>query len=720
VLAELEWVDLFIRLEVDRARKAWARDEQFPGHGISDDEVDSLTRDSVVSSSGTGAPLAWSEPEVARAFGELTTRISARVAVSIAEGVPLRVVQLATHCELDRLDWNILLVVLAPEIDLRYERLFAYLHDDATKRWPTVELVLNLISHSLDAKLDALERFTASAALMRHRVIEFIEEPNQPTPPLLARGLRLDARIARFLLDSDAIDPRLGPFVRHDESHSQQRLGPVSRVLQEELARSAVEFANRGRLLVYLRGPRGVGKKTWAHSLATRVGLGLLVIDGEALAAAGKEEFEACAQLALREAALQHKALYWEGLDVLLADDRRVLRLSLLESIGKAPGLRFIAGTEAWPEENGAAGGVRAVCLDLPRPGHAERVALWLHALGNDVTAEIAAELPVLTGMFRFTVAEIQAAATRARERAQWSCPDNPCLRVDELYASCRAQSNAKLATLAKQLKPCYTWQDLVLPADSMRQLREICDRVRYRAHVFEQWGFGNKLSLGKGLSALFSGASGTGKTMAAETMAHELGLSLYKIDLSGVVSKYIGETEKNLAHIFAEAETTSAILFFDEADALFGKRSEVKDAHDRYANVETSYLLQRMEEYEGITILATNLRRNMDEAFLRRLAFVVQFPMPDEPERLRIWNGVFPAATPQDADVDFAFMARQFKLSGGNIKNVALAAAFLAASDGSVVSMVHLVRATRRELAKMGKNCAASEFGEYATLLEG
>ena len=221
-------------------------------------------------------------------------------------------------------------------------------------------------------------------------------------------------------------------------------------------------------------------------------------------------------------------------------------------------------------------------------------------------------------------------------------------------------RSTSRLAQLAKKVDPRCTWDDLVLPGDAKVQLREICEQVRLHGRVFEEWGFGRKLSLGKGLHALFSGPSGTGKTMAAEIMAAELELELYKIDLSGVVSKYIGETEKNLDRVFAEAEATSAVLFFDEADALFGKRSDVKDAHDRYANIETSFLLQRMEEYDGVTILATNLRRNLDEAFSRRLAFVVQFPFTEAAERLLIWHRVFPAVTPRSEDVDLGFMARR------------------------------------------------------------
>jgi SpoVK/Ycf46/Vps4 family AAA+-type ATPase len=248
-----------------------------------------------------------------------------------------------------------------------------------------------------------------------------------------------------------------------------------------------------------------------------------------------------------------------------------------------------------------------------------------------------------------------------------------------------------------------------------MQQLREICNHVKHRARVYDEWGFDRKLSLGKGLNALFAGPSGTGKTMAAEIMANELGLDLYKIDLSTVVSKYIGETEKNLSRIFAEAETSNAILFFDEADALFGKRSEVRDSHDRYANIEISYLLQRMEEYEGITILATNLRKNMDEAFVRRMQFAVEFPLPNENDRRRIWEGIWPDDTPRSPNLDLASMARRFELPGGNIRNIALAAAFMAANDGRVVNMTHLIHATRREYQKMGKVIAEREFGQYA-----
>ncbi len=260
-------------------------------------------------------------------------------------------------------------------------------------------------------------------------------------------------------------------------------------------------------------------------------------------------------------------------------------------------------------------------------------------------------------------------------------------------------------------MTPVHGWADMVLPDEAMGQLHEICRRVALRHQVLGKWGFERKLSGGKGINALFHGHSGTGKTMAAEVVAHQLHLDLYKIDLAGVVSKYIGETEKNLDRIFAAAENANAILLFDEADALFGKRSEVRDAHDRYANLEVSYLLQKMEQHEGISILSTNLRQNLDDAFLRRLTFAVQFPFPDEHGRERIWKGIWPRETPLAPDLDAGWLAERFLLSGGNIRNVALAAAFLAAEEDSVVTLAHVLRAVRHEFQKMGKTLSAAEM---------
>jgi SpoVK/Ycf46/Vps4 family AAA+-type ATPase len=331
-----------------------------------------------------------------------------------------------------------------------------------------------------------------------------------------------------------------------------------------------------------------------------------------------------------------------------------------------------------------------------------------------------------LANRFRLMPEQISQAVEESCASAQWRKAfssevghvDSSDPLPDELYAAARAQSGSDLVSVARKLEPNYTWDDLVLPSETMRQLHEICQRVNRREQVLGQWGFDRKLSLGKGTSSLFAGPSGTGKTMAAEVIANEVKLDLYAIDLAGVVSKYIGETEKNLDRIFATAEGTNAILFFDEADALFGKRSEVRDSHDRYANLEISYLLQKMDAYQGVTILASNLRQHMDDSFIRRLAFTVLFPFPDETYRRRIWLGMWPAETPVSDTVDFDDLAGRFKLSGGNIKNIALAAAFLAADDGGVVTTAHLLHAVQREYEKMGKTLHIKERAESDSLV--
>jgi SpoVK/Ycf46/Vps4 family AAA+-type ATPase len=347
------------------------------------------------------------------------------------------------------------------------------------------------------------------------------------------------------------------------------------------------------------------------------------------------------------------------------------------------------------------------------------RRALWATLLGGAQDVDPAA-LDDLAGKFRLSTHGIEDAARAAFGTARWRNPRDPVVEVDDLYGAARAQSMPILNALARKVAPNYGWNDIVLPPDTVEQLHEMCGMVEHRHLVYETWGFERKLALGKGVMALFAGQSGTGKTMAADVVAGALGLDLYKIDLSGVVSKYIGETEKNLGSIFSEAESSNAILFFDEADALFGKRSEVKDAHDRYANIETAYLLQRMEEYSGAVILATNLKMNLDEAFSRRLHFVIDFPFPEEDDRRRIWTSMLPSDLPRSDDIDFGFLARQFKMTGGNIRNIVLAGAFIAASEDVPMSMAHLIRATRREYQKLGRMVTAAEFGPYVGLLRG
>jgi hypothetical protein len=392
----------------------------------------------------------------------------------------------------------------------------------------------------------------------------------------------------------------------------------------------------------------------------------------------------------------------------------------LLDRLAEYTGVVILAGQKPWPPAMHQQLGVATLSFHIP--DFAQRRACWqIHLARNDMVMN-EASLDALADRFQLTPTQIAEATIVAHNLTRLRASQNGHAmappEVDELFRAARAQAGHDLATLARKIEPLYTWDDLVLPPDALRQLREICLQVIHRRTVLETWGFDRKLALGKGTNVLFAGPSGTGKTMAAEVISHELRLELYKIDLSSVVSKYIGETEKHLSHIFAVAESSNAILFFDEADALFGKRSEVRDAHDRYANVETSYLLQRMEEYAGIVILATNLRKNMDDAFVRRMHFSIDFPFPNEKQRRRIWEKIWPEATPCSPELDMDFMAQRFEVAGGNIRNIALTAAFFAAEEDGAITMTHLMRATQREYQKMGKVILAEEFGEYAGLV--
>jgi SpoVK/Ycf46/Vps4 family AAA+-type ATPase len=360
--------------------------------------------------------------------------------------------------------------------------------------------------------------------------------------------------------------------------------------------------------------------------------------------------------------------------------------------------LTFVAGDKSCGDEDGQHP-IAFESLDLAVPDITSRQQIWTSLLSSHGQRPDRIDVAHLANTFRLGPGQIEDAIRTARNTNGKSK-----LNTADLAAACRRMSNRSLDDLAVRVEPVYGWDDIVLPGDTIELLHEICDQARQKYRVLIEWGFARKVPYGRGLSVLFSGPPGTGKTMAAQIIARELGVDLYKIDLSGVVSKYIGETEKNLSRIFAAAESSNAVIFFDEADALFGKRTEVTDAHDRYANIEISYLLQKMEEYDGVVILATNLRKNMDDAFVRRIRFIVDYAFPTEDGRLAIWRKHFPEAAPVDDDIDFDLLARKVKVPGGNIKNIVLNAAFRAAQQDSPIQMEHIIKSTRREFEKIGK----------------
>ncbi|GJG89708.1 hypothetical protein tb265_48890 [Gemmatimonadetes bacterium T265] len=611
-------------------------------------------------------------------------------------------------------DVDVLVLALAPELDLRYERLYAYLQDDVARRRPTVDLALNLLCQNAAERLVHRGHFAPNAPLLRHRLLE-VAEPGAPgsTAPLLARTLVVDEGIVNVLVGDDALDRRLAGacrYRRRDAAVGAQVLGAAAMDALVDAARGILDDGGRRR--VHVHGPRGSGKRGAAGSLAAALGAPLLDVDVAALVEA--PDFARLVALAVRDAWMRGAVVYLRNADALLRDDRAGRRAELdaaLEAAAELGGVLAVVSTQApWPA--GDAGDATTVAFG--RPDYAARAALWADALAGAAADAPAVGVPeavvhALASRFRLTPRQIALAAGDGARAAAAGADAEAAL-----FAAARRQSGHELAALATRVPPVHGWDALVVPDDARAQLRELCARVATRHRVLDEWGFARVLPRGTGVTALFAGPSGTGKTMAAEVVAGALGMDLYRVELAGVVSKYIGETEKNLDRIFDAAERANGILLFDEADALFGKRSEVHDAHDRYANIEISYLLQRMEEYDGVAILSTNLRGNLDAAFVRRLAFTVHFPFPDAASRAAIWRGVWPAAVPMASGVDLGAFAAQFPVSGGNIKNIALAAAFLAAADGGVVDTACLVAATRREYQKLGKELSAAELGAF------
>ncbi|MFL6260701.1 MAG: AAA family ATPase [Thermoanaerobaculia bacterium] len=704
---ELRWLDLLLQRAIAAGRATRSSDpfEQLRGLVVTNEEVDALL---------AGEVAEGGEPEVG-AVAERLAALQGTIAARTAEGGDLALPRLAHRFQLTAFEHQALLLCLAPEVARKYDKLYAYLQDDVTRKRPTVGLALDLFCATPEERLAGRAAFTEGATLVRHRLLRVGEAGHDGPQPLLGRALRLDDRLASHLLGDDRLDPRLAGCARLTSPRAVPLAGPAAAVegRVRELARGIAEgaVADRRHLLVHLRGPYGGGRRALAAAAAAELGWPLLTVEIERLPDSGLPFAEAV-ELLVREAFLQPAVLAVSGFDLLLADDpdRRRLLAALLEALATFGRLTFLLGSERWRPLDRPAGAL-LVEVVLPRADEAERAELWRRRLAERPAADSLASPEVLASEFRFTPGQIDDTLATAADLACWRGRPEGRIESQDLFDAARAQASPELGRLARRVEPRAGWSDLVLPADQVAQLRELCDQARHRATVLGAWGFGRKLAYGKGLAALFSGPPGTGKTFAASILAAELGLDLFKIDLSQVVSKYIGETEKNLDRIFTAAEDSSAILFFDEADALFGKRSEVRDSHDRYANVEVSYLLQKMEEHEGIAVLATNLRQHLDDAFVRRLSSVIDFPFPDAADRERIWRVSFPAAAPL-GEMDFGSLAREVRLAGGNIKNISLAAAFSAAADGQVIRMPHLWHAARREFAKMGRTWAGPGGG--------
>lgn len=609
----------------------------------------------------------------------------------------------------------VVVMALAAELDARYERLYAWLQDDVTRKRPTVNLALEVLSRDARERIEGMARFSEDAPLLRNGIIHLVPDPNQFRPSLLDHAIQLDPQILSFLLGRPDLDSRIREFA----TLVAPAQGGTS-FLPAGLEPLAAAALTEGRLLcLQFSGPDEQRKRAAAAELGAALNMPVLRVDAQRMARSepGNDTLRALGRAAL----LNNALVMVEGFDQLSKTALAADLPAIWSTITRRPGPVILTGAEPWIPAPGGPSGV--LSIPFRTPDYDTRRAAWQRELA---AAGIPAPDPTLDSLansFELREDQIFDAVSTARNQMELAAGQTgqPLLSqpyTAALYKAARSRTGHALSELARKTEPVYQWNDIVLPAALMAQLAEICDRVEQRHRVYDEWGFGAKLSGGKGITVLLSGPPGTGKTMAAEVIASQTGLDLYTIDLSRIVSKFIGETEERLERVFTAAEQTNAILLFNEADAVFGKRSEVRDAHDRYANIEVSYLLQRMEMYEGISLLATNLRGNLDEAFLRRLTYVLPFPLPDEQARLRIWEQVWPAREQQVADeVDFAKLAAQFKLTGANIRNVALAASFYAAAAGTRVTNEHIVRALLREYQKVGRTISLEEIGASMAL---
>jgi hypothetical protein len=632
-----------------------APDDPFRGLYLSEEVVDAL--------------LAHAPPPPA-ALMHGRSALEERADAAEADGMALRLRALARSAALSDQDVEFLVICLLPDLDSRFERLYGYLNDDVTRRRATVGLALELSDLSpLNAAARA--RLSPGAPLVDNALI-LIDDADRP---FLTRAIRVPDRVTSHLLGDDNPDPALADVLIEPRGHDCR------------LSRELAQAFKAGEQLCYVRETVGDSGSAVATAALWTAGHTVISCDATRLACG---DVSTVVSVLGREALLRDASLVVSPIDAFGAQT-----VDIVFRLARLPVPVVLTGTSAWdPNWSDQV----PLIAEAPRLTVGERTELWRRELGPLADG---IDVGDIAGQYVFGPRQIAAAITAAEALAR-SMQGTP---VDsDLRRGARSQNAAGLERLARRVEPAVSWRDIVLPDKALKQLHELTTRARNRELVLSDWRMRPGGGRGTGVTALFAGDSGTGKTMAAEVIAGDLGLDLYTVNLATVVDKYIGETEKNLERIFTEASRVSAVLLFDEADAIFGKRSEVRDAHDRYANIESAYLLQRMETFDGLAVLATNLRANLDDAFTRRLDMVVDFPLPDEAARLALWQRCLAPPVPTQSDLDLDFYAGSFALAGGNIRSAAITAAYLAAETGSAIDDGHLTAAIQQEYRKLGR----------------
>jgi hypothetical protein len=713
--AELGRLDVLLQRELALARRVTPESlpEEFRGLVITEGEIDALAKEPDYV--GERWRHAAAMHDVLHALDEHATLLKRAIDIrcqrSHEAGVRLAFAGLVERAGLSPQEADLLLLAVAPELEPRYETLYAYIQNDVTRKRPSVDLALNMISRSAEQKLTARKFVEPRAPLLAHHLVTLGEESVDRQPPLLRKFLKAHEDVVAMLLDQWTSDAVEGEFVG---AQGAEPIIDVDARTREALA-ALVDQSKQprhGPMFVRLAGDSPAALREVARWIAFQcarplliAALGPLNTDVEQRASFVRSAVLADCFLAITATVTPDVQDSAHGSELASSLQRE------LRAIDTIVLLLAHAGTFVQLPNS-----VNVWHVDIPRPDFEQRRARWMDILPPSVGRQ---EIGRLADSFRLERSEIVRTVALGERLGAVRHPTAPEPTLPDLFDAGRLISTPRLQRFTVPISPRVSWDDIVLPREKIEQLQRIARWKRLRHRVHEDWGFGARVARGQGLNVLFTGPPGTGKTLAAEVLAKDLGLDLFQIDLSTVVSKYIGQTEKNLSAIFGEADQTQSILFFDEADALFGKRTEVRDAHDRYANVEINFLLQRLEQYDGIVILATNMRRNVDEAFVRRLNDVVDFPVPDEDLRERIWRTHFPRDDIRAADVDLAFLAQQFKLTGGSIRNIVLDAAFRAAAASRRIDMSHLLEAVKAELAKQGRLPTKAELGRYYTLIE-
>ncbi len=601
-------------------------------------------------------------------------------------GAPAAIDELSAMFSLSRFEEDVILLAVAAHFDAAFPALFGYAHDRLSLDYPTPHLAIALLTPGdPDAVRLARDLLSPAARLRQHHLVQCAADSAGALSALAA-----DEVLSDFLDGNPGSDHRIRHILKAVPA------GPCPKSVLENADRFLEQLRAEQSATAMIIGPRRSGRRSIAAMIAAKSGQGIQEALIARLPPPGPERIRAL-QLITRDSALRGVAVLvdlsdiGEGLTAAGRAEMDALAAEILAEIRT----RLIVIADRRPDVPGHLPILRTSSLN-----EADRAEIWRTVLPGS-RSETAASAATLASHFQLGPSEIAAICAEVAGT----------LDGTDIWCSCRDAASRGLDAMAERIAPRFSWNDIVLPDDITGDLRAIAAQVRHRAAVYGDGGFDRKLVRGRGVSAMFAGPSGVGKTMAAEVIAGELDLNLYRIDLSQVISKYIGETEQNLRRVFDAAEAGGAVLFFDEADALFGKRSEVKDSHDRYANIEISYLLQRMETYSGLAILATNLKSHIDTAFLRRLRFVIDLPFPDASLRERIWACAFPGETRTD-NIDFRALGR-LEVAGGNIVVIAVNAAFLAAGEGVPVSMDHIGRAARAEMRKLDKEFRPSwQFG--------